>query len=59
MRPGRIRGPRGGDIAKEACDLPAKMDGTIWGRLSFTENGRMTNDDTLGVPGPWVFSVIV
>lgn len=49
-------GPRSDEV--NGCDLPAMIDGTIWG-LGLDENGRKTNDDALGVPDPKVFTVMV
>ena len=50
-------GPRN-DEANGVGDLPAKIDGTIWG-LSLDVNGRKTNDDALGVLDPEVFAVMI
>lgn len=50
-------GPRN-DEENGVDDLPAKIDGTIWG-LSLDVNGRKTNDDALGVLDPEVFAVMI
>lgn len=49
-------GPRSDEA--NGGDLPAKIDGTIWG-LGLDENGRKTNDGVLGVSDPKVFTVMV